>query len=33
MINEIILAFVDRNKDVLENFKNIAVSTYNKINW
>lgn len=33
MINEILLAFAVRNKDVLENFKNIAISTYNKINW
>lgn len=33
MVNDILRAFVDRNKDVLENFQNIAVSTYKKINW
>ena len=33
MVNDILRAFADRNKLVLENFKKNALETYDKIEW
>ena len=33
MINDILRAFADRNRLILENFKKNALETYDKIEW
>lgn len=33
MVNDILRAFVDRNKIILEDFKKAAIKTYDNIQW
>lgn len=33
MINDVLRAFVDRNKIILDDFKKIAIKTYDNIQW
>ena len=33
MINDVLRAFVDRNKIILEDFKKAAIKTYDNIQW
>ena len=33
LVNDILRSFVDRNQDVLNDFKSAAMSTYDKIEW
>ena len=33
MVNDILRAFADRNKIILDDFKKIAIKTYDNIQW